>query len=131
MSGAVNDDRLRLDKWLWLARWCKTRTMAAALCQSGRLRLNGQLVHKAHQAVRPGDVLTFSRSGYVRIIRVVALPVRRGPASEAATLYEDLDPPRPEARLPVSNDAPIPRREPGEGRPTKADRRAVDRLRGR
>lgn len=127
----VPGDGLRLDKWLWFARWFKSRTLAAEVCQSGRLRLNGQLIHKAHQIVRPGDVLTFTKAAHVRVIRVVALPHRRGPAAEAAAAYEDLDPPSGESRLAGVYDVGPGRREPGQGRPTKAERRAVDRLRER
>jgi len=120
------DEALRLDKWLWFARFCKSRTQASALCAEGRLRLDGTLIHKAHQAVRPGAVLTFPLGPHIRVIRVLALGVRRGPPAEARTLYEDLDPPpaRPApAAPPVARDA-------GSGRPTKAERRATDRLKG-
>jgi ribosome-associated heat shock protein Hsp15 len=120
------DEALRLDKWLWFARFCKSRTQASALCAAGRLRLDGTLIHKAHQAVRPGSVLTFPLGPHIRVIRVLALGARRGPPAEARTLYEDLDPPpaRPApAATPVERDA-------GSGRPTKAERRATDRLKG-
>jgi ribosome-associated heat shock protein Hsp15 len=92
---------LRLDKWLWFARFAKTRTLAAKVAED-RLRLNGQVVTKAAQAVRPGDVLTFSLSGRVRVVRVVALGARRGPPAEARLLYDDLSPPLPprEAHVP-------------------------------
>ena len=117
---------LRLDKWLWFARFCKSRTQATALCAAGRLRLDGTLIHKAHQPVRPGAVLTFPLGPHIRVIRVLALGARRGPPAEARALYEDLDPPLA-APPPVAGSAP---REAGSGRPTKADRRATDRLRG-
>lgn len=92
--------RLRLDKWLWYARFLKTRSQAAKLAGSGALRLGGTPVNKASQAVKVGDVLTFPLGPYVRVIRVTALAARRGPAPEAQALYDDLDPPTPEARLP-------------------------------
>lgn len=92
--------RLRLDKWLWYARFLKTRSQAAKLAGSGSLRLGGAPVTKAAQVVKVGDVLTFPLGAYVRVIRVKALAARRGPAAEAQALYEDLDPPTPEARLP-------------------------------
>lgn len=89
-------DALRLDKWLWFARFFKSRSLAATVCSGGRVRVNRQPVAKAHYAIRPGDVLTFPQGRTIRVIRVVALGVRRGPASEAAALYEDLEPaPRP------------------------------------
>jgi ribosome-associated heat shock protein Hsp15 len=81
---------LRLDKWLWQARFFKTRALAAHLVGKGRLRVNQTIVTKSHHRVRPGDVLTFPQGRIVRVVRVVGLGVRRGPASEAHTLYEDL-----------------------------------------
>jgi len=114
---------LRLDKWLWFARFCKSRTLATKLCAAGRIRLCGSVVAKAHQLVRPGDVLTFPLGPHVRVIKVLQLGQRRGPATEARTFYEDLSPPAPPAHPPGV------RRDPGSGRPTKADRRALDRLR--
>ncbi len=120
---------LRLDKWLWFARFLKSRTLASKLCESGKARINKAIVQKAHQAVRVGDVLTFPLGHHVRVIAVRALGVRRGPAPEAATLYEDLAPPEKAAAVPA---APVDaERNEGAGRPTKAERRATDRLRGR
>jgi ribosome-associated heat shock protein Hsp15 len=68
----------------------KTRALAQAMAGEGRLRLNGRVVDKAHASVRVGDVLGFARHGEVRILRIEALPVRRGPAAEAQTLYSEL-----------------------------------------
>jgi len=87
----MTEERLRLDKWLWFARFFKSRSLAQKLCESGRLRINGQVVRKTHQTLRPGDVLTFPKGRDIRVIRVVALGTRRGPAPEAQTLYEDLE----------------------------------------
>ena len=130
MKGAPSGESLRVDKWLWFARLFKSRTLAAALCQSGKLRINGVLVHKAHHALKPGDVLTFPKSDDIRVIRVMSLGTRRGPAAEARVLYEDLDPPAQEKRLGVAVPACGVARRAGSGRPTKAERRATDRLRG-
>ncbi|EWY37339.1 tRNA synthetase RNA-binding protein [Skermanella stibiiresistens SB22] len=116
--------RLRLDKWLWYARFFKTRSLAAKLCAAGAVRIGGTPVTKAHHAVKPGDVLTFAQGRHIRIIKVLALAARRGPAPEARALYEDLSPPAPETAMPRSAE-----RAPGSGRPTKADRRATERLR--
>lgn len=129
MTGAATGETLRVDKWLWFARLFKSRTLAAALCQSGRLRINGTIVHKAHHALKPGDVLTFPKADYIRVIRVMTLGSRRGPAAEAQTLYEDLDPPAEEKRLGVQTPLAGAARRAGSGRPTKAERRATDRLR--
>ncbi|MFP4328059.1 MAG: RNA-binding S4 domain-containing protein [Paracoccaceae bacterium] len=118
--------RLRLDKWLWQARFFKTRSLAARQVSEGRCRVNGTRVTKPAHAVGPGDVLTFAQAREVRVIRVVALGVRRGPAEEARALYHDLDPPQP--RGPAEPGTPHP--EEG-GRPTKKERRALDRIRDR
>ena len=86
-------DTQRLDKWLWFARFFKSRTLAAKLCAEERIRVNRVLIAKAHQPVRVGDVLTFPQGRQIRVVRVLATGTRRGPAEEARTLYEDLDPP--------------------------------------
>lgn len=91
---------LRLDKWLWYARFLKTRGLAAKLAASGSIRCAGQPITKAHHKVKPGDVLTFPLGPHIRVIKVLALASRRGPAPEARALYEDLAPPTPETRLP-------------------------------
>jgi ribosome-associated heat shock protein Hsp15 len=81
---------LRLDKFLWFARIVKTRALAQAMAEEGRLRLNGRVVDKAHAVVRVGDVLGFARHGEVRVLRIEALPLRRGPPAEARALYSEL-----------------------------------------
>ena len=80
----------RLDKFLWAARFLKSRSLAADLCAQGRVRVSGRLVDKAHARVRVGDVLTFPLGPRIRVVRILALPTRRGPAAEAQSLYEDL-----------------------------------------
>ena len=84
--------RLRLDKWLWQARFFKSRSLAAAMLAAGQCRLNGQHVQKPAAEVGPGDVLTFPQGARIRVVRVAALGLRRGPAPEALLLYADLDP---------------------------------------
>lgn len=86
----MNEGQLRADKWLWFARLVKSRSLGAALCLSGRLRVNGTAVSKAATPLRPGDVLVFPWGGAVRIVRVRALGTHRGPAPEAQLLYDDL-----------------------------------------
>jgi ribosome-associated heat shock protein Hsp15 len=88
-------DTLRLDKFLWFARIVKTRALAQALAEQGRIRIGGRLVDRAHAPVRVGDVLSFAQRGAVRVLRVEALPARRGPPAEARALYSDV----PEAPL--------------------------------
>ncbi|MGP1394130.1 MAG: RNA-binding S4 domain-containing protein [Inquilinaceae bacterium] len=117
---------LRLDKWLWYARFFKTRSLATKECLAGNIRIDGQAAAKAHAPIRPGQVLTFVQGRHVRVVRVTALATRRGPAVEAQTLYEDLSPPAPETALPRDDGGRA-----GRGRPTKRDRRDFDRLRGR
>ena len=83
-------DTLRLDKFLWFARIVKTRALAQALAEAGRLRISGRVVDRAHVPVRVGDVLSFAVHGNVRVLKVEALPLRRGPPAEARALYIDL-----------------------------------------
>ncbi|MCJ7874629.1 RNA-binding S4 domain-containing protein [Phaeobacter sp. J2-8] len=116
------NDKLRLDKWLWQARFFKTRTLAARIISTEGVRVDGVRVSKPSRTISPGDVLTFVQARRVRVVRVVTLGDRRGPASEAQALYEDLSPPEPK-----SEDKP-PRNPAfeGKGRPTKRDRRNLD-----
>jgi ribosome-associated heat shock protein Hsp15 len=118
---------LRVDKWLWFARFFKSRSLAADLCKSGKMRVSGVKIDKASHGVRPGDVLTFPKGRHIRVIRILALGARRGPASEAQTLYEDLEPPQ-NAGGSVSPPPLGADREKGAGRPTKKERREIDRL---
>ena len=87
MTGA---DAMRLDMFLWYARLAKTRALAQALAAEGRLRMNGRTIDRAHAAVRIGSILTFAQHGRVRVLRVEALPRRRGPAPEAQACYQEL-----------------------------------------
>jgi ribosome-associated heat shock protein Hsp15 len=81
-------DRIRIDKWLWHARFYKTRALAAQAAQSGRVRRNDMRVEKAGLEVKVGDILTLPRGREVVVVRILAFGVRRGPASEAQGLYE-------------------------------------------
>lgn len=110
----------RIDKWLWQARFFKTRSLATKLVADGQVRLNSNRISKPATAIGAGDVLTFAQGARIRVIRVTALATRRGPAPEAQTLYDDLTPPE--------EDTPEPART--GPRPTKKDRRALDALRG-
>lgn len=131
---------LRLDKWLWFTRAVKSRTLAAGLIEAGKARINREKVARSSQTVRIGDVVTLTVAHRVRVLEVAALGTRRGPATEAATLYIDLTP--PETRQPgvetesgeISQslpNGPAANRDRGLGRPTKRDRRLTDRLRDR
>lgn len=87
------DGRIRLDKWLWQARFFKSRSLAAGVVAAGHLRVNGQPVDKPAHAVAPGEVLTFAQGERIRVVRILAIGTRRGPAPEAQALYADLAPP--------------------------------------
>lgn len=89
-------DGLRLDKFLWFARIVKTRALAQTLAEQGRIRIGGRVVDRAHAPVRVGDVLSFAQRGAVRVLKVEALPARRGPPAEARALYTNVG----EASLP-------------------------------
>ncbi len=113
-------EKIRLDKWLWYARFFKTRGIASKQVSGGHVRVNGDKAAKPAQPVGPGDVLTFAQARRIRVIRIAALGVRRGPAAEAQGLYDDLTPPE-ETKAPS---------EPRSGaRPTKRDRRVMDAFR--
>lgn len=127
---------LRLDKWLWQARFFKTRSLAATVANKGKIRINRMLVTKPHYRVRPGDVLTFPQGHEIRVVRILALGERRGPAPEARTLYEDVAEPACQAdsdakaiqpKLPEQSSQ---KREPwgakGGVDPRRARRQAID-----
>ena len=113
----------RLDKWLWGARFFKTRSLATKQCHAGGMRVDGTLTLKAHHLLRGGEVLTFRQGDHIR-----ALAERRGPASEAQMLYEDLSPPETQTRLPADRALASGARDRGSGRPTKKDRRQISKL---
>lgn len=85
-------DAIRIDKYLWFVRLTKTRGLAQAIVTAGRMRASGRLIERAHALVHVGEVLTFPLNGRVRIIRIDAIPERRGPAPEARMCYTDLSP---------------------------------------
>jgi ribosome-associated heat shock protein Hsp15 len=111
----------RIDKWLWHARFAKTRTLAAALVSAGHVRLNRARISKPSHSVKAGDVVTLAVRNRVFVLRIEALAERRGPASEAATLYIDLSPPPLD-----KSETPAIFRPRGGGRPTKRDRRRIE-----
>lgn len=114
-DGGSGRTAMRADKWLWHARFFKTRGLATKIIAAGHLRLNSEKVSKPAQQIGPGDVLTFSQGSRIRVVKILALSERRGPAPEAQTLYEDLSPPPdPTPRAPGFD---------GKGRPSGKDRR--------
>jgi ribosome-associated heat shock protein Hsp15 len=108
------ENRQRLDKWLWFARLTKSRTLAQKLVAAGKVRINREKTDDPSDLIKPGDVLTISQESGVRVLKVAASGLRRGPPADARLLYEDLSPPEP------------PRPERVGARPTKRDRRSID-----
>ncbi|MCC6919772.1 MAG: RNA-binding S4 domain-containing protein [Alphaproteobacteria bacterium] len=92
MSGDARPS-IRIDKWLWHARFFKTRPLAADFVEGGKVRVDGRVIEKPGYAVHPGSTLVFPLGPHVRSLRILGCGERRGPAPEARTLYEDLDPP--------------------------------------
>ncbi len=119
-------DAIRLDKWLWAARFYKSRSLAHAACDGGKVDVNGQAA-KPSRAIRGGDRIEMTLGEWRRELVVRALADRRGSAVVARALYDDLSPPPPpRARRPP----PAVVRMRGSGRPTKRERRLHDRIRG-
>ncbi|PII85636.1 RNA-binding protein S4 [Leucobacter sp. OLJS4] len=119
-------ESVRIDSWIWAVRLAKTRSQATTACRAGHVRVNDEPA-KAAQKVSVGDIVRVRLHGFEKIYRVVGLALRRGSAAEAALLFEDLTPPAPPR---VERPAAVIR-DRGAGRPTKRDRREIDRLRGR
>lgn len=117
---SVTPEKTRLDKWIWQARFVKSRSLAAALVTGGHVRVNGNRAAKPSHGVLPGDVLTFPQGDRIRVVRILAAAKRRGPATEAQTLYDDMSPP------PEKTEIPQGARIEGNSRPTKRDRRKLD-----
>ena len=130
MAGTASNDgsgRQRIDKWLFFARVVKSRALAAKLVSGGGIRSNRNKIDQPSHGVKPGDVLTITLDRRILIYKVVSGGARRGPAEEARTLYEDISPPPPSKDNVTALDA-VPKRDAGSGRPTKRERRQVDRL---
>ena len=128
-EGGEDREAVRIDKWLWAARFYKTRSLAADACDGGKVEVNGHSA-KPHKLVRVHDKLSFTHPSGPKEVTVTALSDRRGPASEARLLYEDHSPPPPPREERPFFVPPL-RRLPGLGRPTKRERRETERLRGR
>lgn len=116
----------RVDSWIWSVRLLKTRSLAAAACRAGHVRVNGERVKPAH-AVRPGDEVRLRHDGRERVVVVSRAISKRVGAPVAAECYVDNSPPPP----PREAVAPFALRDRGAGRPTKRERRDLDRLLGR
>ncbi len=117
---------IRVDRWLWFARFFKSRSLAAKLVQGKKVRVNGSQIAKPSVLIKAGDVLTFPQAKDIRVAKVISIGTRRGPAPEAQLLYEDLAPKEETTKEKVADATSVPKRDKGSGRPTKADRRAMD-----
>ncbi len=115
--------KLRVDKWLWHARFVKSRALASKLVSGGHVRVNGTKVAKPAHGIAPGDVLTFPQGDRVRIVKIDALSTRRGPAPEAQALYEDMSPPPEPKAQTQQKTVPAQPKFAGKARPTKKERR--------
>ena len=124
MSGAEQ----RIDKWLFFARLCKSRSLAQKLTLSGAVRINREKTTSVSKLVRPGDVLTVTLGGGIKVLKILDPGERRGPAVEAQALYEDLTPP-PEKKETAAEAAAAVGYQPSDRPPTKHERRALDRMR--
>ena len=125
------DGRLRLDKWLWAARFFKTRALAAEAVEGGKVEVNGDRPKRA-RALSIGDELRIRLGPYEHTVRVRALSARRGPASEAAGLYEETDASRAKREeLAIQLKSLHAVFGPDKGRPSKKDRRDIQRLKGK
>jgi ribosome-associated heat shock protein Hsp15 len=123
---AEDEGSVRVDAWIWSVRLAKTRSLAAAACKAGHVRVNGERAKPA-QSLKPGDEVRVREEGYERVVVVRKLIRKRVGASVAAECLIDNSPPRPPRELV----APVFERDRGAGRPTKRDRRELDGLRGR
>jgi ribosome-associated heat shock protein Hsp15 len=120
--------RQRIDKWLCHARVVKTRTLAATVVTEGKVRINGERTDKPAATVKIGDVVTTILREHVSVLKVAGFAERRGSATVAAATYEDLSPPRAVADPAAPHRNKDAKRTPGTGRPTKRERREIDRF---
>ncbi|NGO71668.1 RNA-binding S4 domain-containing protein [Streptomyces boncukensis] len=122
---AADEGSVRVDSWIWSVRLTKTRSQAATAARGGHVKVNGERVKAAH-ALRPGDEVRLRHAGRERVVKVTRLIRKRVGAPVAVECYEDHSPPPP----PPEATQPVAQRERGSGRPTKRERRELERLRG-
>lgn len=139
MTDVESPDGQRVDQWLWFARIVKSRTLAQALIEGGKVRVNRTKIGKTSHRLKLGDAMTVTLGSKVRVFKVLEMGVRRGPAVEAAGLYQELTL-RPDKTTSATQARPLDLADPllpqarrltGSGRPTKRERREIDRLKGR
>ncbi len=122
----IDNDRVRIDRWLWAARFFKSRTLASKACDGGKVEVNG-LRLKPHKLVKTGDTVEFTIGEWRRKAKILQLSDRRGPASAACLLYEDLSPPPPTREKDLFFTS---RRPKGSGKPTKQQRKQLKKFKG-
>lgn len=131
-DGSSSPPAVRADRWLWSARFYKSRSLAAEACERGKVDVNGQRA-KPHKLVRAQDTIVLAHAHGPKTLKVLDVADKRGPAAQARRLYEDQTPPRPARSRDdyhiAIDDRPIRLR--GSGRPTKRERRETEWLRGR
>ena len=124
----MGGDKIRIDKWLWFARFFKTRTLAGKVADGSKIRVNGEIIKKSSHTIKAGDILTFptgdSKNPIIRVIEIVALGEKRESAPKAQLLYKDLAPPQPR----IKEVDTFHHRDRGTGRPTKKQRRETEKL---
>jgi ribosome-associated heat shock protein Hsp15 len=125
-AGSAARETARADAWVWAVRLFSSRAAATAACKGGHVHVNGARAKPA-QPVRVGDKIEATTPGGVRVVVVRRVISKRVGAPVAVECYEDHSPPPPPREVRLS----MPRRDPGSGRPTKRDRRTLDRFRGR
>lgn len=128
-TGAEPLRKERLDRFLFFSRAVKSRTLAQKIIESGAIRVNSEKTDRSDHKVGAGDVLTMALHGRILVWRIIDCGSRRGPAPEAAMLYENMSPPPPPRAEMSPYDAAIAERPMGSGRPTKKERRETDKLR--
>jgi ribosome-associated heat shock protein Hsp15 len=129
-SEAEHTERVRLDKWLWAARFFKTRALAADAVDGGKVDVNDTRAKRA-KMIQVGDEIRVRQTPFEHVVHVRGLSERRGPASVAATLYEETAESKARRERLVTQIRSMPSDDWESGRPTKRDRRDIDRLRGR
>lgn len=128
MDNPKQQEKLRLDKWLWAARFFRTRALAAAAAETGKVQVNGVRVKPA-KALVAGDILAIRLGPYQHVVEVLALSGKRGPASEAQKLYRETEESRLRRAALALELKAQPRQTDQKGRPTKKDRREIEKVR--
>lgn len=123
----AENEKFRIDKWLWAVRLFKSRSLASEACRSGKVKINGKSVKPSH-ATNVADEIVIQKGPLKRIVRVKELLERRVDAASAAACFEDITPPEESRPFSPAFHLPVMKRPRGAGRPTKKERREIDQL---